>query len=182
MLKKQSVLVGLAMFAMIGYTSAASAAGQCAASYAVFYAATCKSIVQDIYVADTSSCGYYIGGGTAAGAGGLGGAALLGTNPYGLVVLAIGAIGTGVGAWGASACYNDSAAVKDKNLATCDVLSAKLAKTCEEEEKERLAKIKSSGNKGGGSLGSGNGGGTNIIAGSYSVCGTACKKGTVDIH
>ena len=109
--------------------------------------AACKSASQDIYISSTSECKAWAFGGAAVGAGGVGGAAWLSAGPWGLGVLAVGAIGAGAGSYGASSCYNDAAALKDRNYAICDMYSARRKELCDEERKKNESNDDSDENK-----------------------------------
>lgn len=134
MSKKHKVLLGIGatLIAVSFSFSAAAETDYCPASYYDASLASCKLATQRIYSSDTSDCGKYAFGGAAVGAGGLGGAAILlaSSNPWGLAALGIGAIGSGLGVWGSSSCYNDAAVMRDLNLASCDSQIANLKAAC----------------------------------------------------
>ncbi|HWV15419.1 MAG TPA: hypothetical protein VN030_08290 [Cellvibrio sp.] len=95
--------------------------------------AQCDRDAQGIYAEAVRTCERYVLGGSTIGAGGLaGGAAALAltSNPYGWALLAVGAVGSGAGAWGASSCYSQPSAIRDVNLSICQNNKVKMKNIC----------------------------------------------------
>lgn len=89
----------------------------------------CKVNAQNNYTQEISGCKSHVIFGSTTGVVGVSAATLL-SGGWALVALGVGGAGAGSAGYGASACYNDKAAVRDTNLAICDSNLSKTKKTC----------------------------------------------------